>query len=229
MNETKPTTQTSSSGTDATANPFDPDKTSSQSHSPSSLNRPAATSQTSRPSSSSSQEPYTPKDVPVNLPDPEYYKTVKGWGIDADPDNDPTYSIKPNRTDDEQRGYTWQRPPQQDVNMEVLHSTERPNLSAVFGTSMPPSGLSGMLRRYAFQYSESSLGHWLPLVMADRINVFEGYLEDLSHGHIPNVFAERGWKAEWKHDPERVMQKVATGAVVTAALITMACRKRNRR
>jgi hypothetical protein len=36
-------------------------------------------------------------------------------------------------------------------------------------------------------------------VDADRVGVVEGYLEDLSRGHVPNVFAERGWKAEWKH------------------------------
>ncbi len=33
-------------------------------------------------------------------------KSVPGWGIDADPDNDPTYPMKPNRTDVEQQGYS---------------------------------------------------------------------------------------------------------------------------
>ena len=50
---------------------------------------------------------------------------------------------------------------------EVLHSNERPNISAAFGTSTPPSGLSGALRRFAFRYSESSYAHWLPLMLAD--------------------------------------------------------------
>ncbi len=49
----------------------------------------------------------------------------------------------------------------QPVNVEVLHSNERPHLTAVFGTSSPPSGLSGSIRRFAFRYSESSYGHWL--------------------------------------------------------------------
>jgi hypothetical protein len=124
---------------------------------------------------------------------------VKGWAVDADPSNDPTYPIK-KRTNGEHAGYSWERPTQQPVEVEVLHSNERPNVSAVFGTSTPPAGLSGLLRRLAFKYSESSYGHWLPLMLADRIGVVEGILGDLRHGHVPNIFAELGWKAEWKHN-----------------------------
>src|ERR687884_1988248 len=117
---------------------------------------------------------------------------VKGWGVDANPENDPTYPIK-RRNNGEHAGYSWERPPQQRADVEVLHSNERPNVSAVFGTSTPPAGLSGMIRRFAFQYSESSYGHWLPLMLADRVNVVEGILQDLMKGHVPNVFAESGW------------------------------------
>src|SRR5918998_1665287 len=85
---------------------------------------------------------------------------VKGWGIDADPENDPTYPMK-KRNNGEHAGYTWERPSQQPINVEVLHSNERPNVSAAFGTSTPPSRLSGMLRRKAFKYTESSYFHWL--------------------------------------------------------------------
>jgi hypothetical protein len=152
------------------------------------------------------------------------YSHIKGWGIDADPKNDPTYPMK-NRTNDEQKGYSWQRPPQQPVNMEVLHSIERPNVSAVYGTSVPPSGLSGMIRRFAFKYSESSYGHWLPLLLADRVNVVEGVVDDLRHGHVPNIFAEKGWKAEWKHNPKGLVQKVVIGILVTTAITALLSRK----
>jgi hypothetical protein len=74
---------------------------------------------------------------------------IKGWGVDADPKNDPTYPMK-KRQNGEHAGYSWKRPPQQPNNVEVLHSNERPNVSAAFGTSTPPSGLSGMIRRVAF-------------------------------------------------------------------------------
>src|SRR5919205_4468875 len=143
-------------------------------------------------------------------------QTVTGWGIDADPENDPVYPMK-NRNNGEHAGYAWERPAQQPVNVEVLHSIERPNVSAAFGTSTPPAGLSGMIRRFAFNYSESSYGHWLPLMLADRVGVVEGYLEDFSHGHVPNVFAERGWKAEWKHNRKGLVTRVAVGAVLATA------------
>ena len=145
---------------------------------------------------------------------------VKGWGVDADRGNDPTYPMK-NRNDGEHEGYSWERPAQQPVNVEVLHSNERPNVSAAFGTSTPPAGLSGVIRRFAFNYSESSYGHWLPLMLADRVGVVEGYLEDLSRGHVPNVFAERGWKAEWKHNRTGLVTRVAVGAVLATAAIAL--------
>ena len=156
------------------------------------------------------------------------YSHIKGWGIDANPENDPTYPIK-HRTDAEQEGYSWERPPQQRVDVEVLRSIERPNVSAVFGTSTPPSGLSGKIRRFAFKYSESSYGHWLPLLLADRVNVVEGIIDDLKRGYIPNIFAERGGKAEWKHNKKGLATKVLVGIVVTTAVVLLFKSSKNRR
>jgi hypothetical protein len=152
------------------------------------------------------------------------YSHIKGWGVDADPKNDPTYPMK-HRTDAEHEGYSWDRPPQQPVNVEVLHSNERPNVTAVFGTSVPPSGLSGMIRRFAFKYGEGSFAHWIPLILADRVNVVEGIIEDLGKGHVPNIFAEKGWKAEWKHNPQGLVQKVAIGILVTTTVVALLARK----
>ena len=44
-----------------------------------------------------------------------------------------------NRTGDEHEGYTWERPTQQPVDIEVLHSIERPNITAVFGNRSRPA------------------------------------------------------------------------------------------
>ncbi len=143
---------------------------------------------------------------------------IKGWGVDADPKNDPTYPMK-NRNDGEHAGYSWERPPQQPITIEILHSNERPNVTSVFGTSTPPSGLSGVIRRVAFRYSESSYGHWLPLMLADRVSVVEGVLGDLKHGHVPNVFAERGWKAEWKHNRTRLVRRILVRVVLISAAV----------
>jgi hypothetical protein len=144
------------------------------------------------------------------------YLQIKGWGVDADVKNDPTYPMK-RRNNGEHRGLNWQRPEQQPEEVEVLQSNERPNLSAVYGTSTPPSGLSGLLRRGAFKYSESSYGHWLPLMLADRINMVEGVFEDLAHGHVPNIFKEMGWNAEWKYNRPRLLRRLAVGVLVATA------------
>lgn len=158
---------------------------------------------------------------------PKDFSHIKGWGIDADPKNDPTYPMK-HRTDAEQEGYSWERPTQQPINIEVLHSIERPNVTAVFGTSMPPSGLSGMIRRMAFKHSENSYLHWLPLLLADRVNVVEGVIDDFAHGTIPNIFAEKGWKADWEHNRTGLFQKVGVMALVAAGAVLLLTRKKSK-
>jgi hypothetical protein len=150
---------------------------------------------------------------------------IKGWGIDADPENEPTYPMKHYTGDDHER-LNWERPPLQKPTVEVLHSNERPNLTAAFGTSSPPSGLSGQIRRFAFRYSESSYAHWLPLVLADRVNAIEGIIDDLKRGHMPNIFAERGWAAEWKYNRVGFVKKIAVTALVTTAVIAFLSRRK---
>ncbi len=150
---------------------------------------------------------------------------IKGWGVDIDQKNDPTYPMK-NRNDGEHAGYSWERPPQQPITVEVLHSNERPNVTSVFGTTTPPSGLSGRFRRFAFRYSESSYGHWLSLVLADRVGAVEGVLDDLKHGRIPNVFAERGWKAEWRHNRANLVGRVLLRVgLISAAVVYLSSRR----
>jgi hypothetical protein len=145
---------------------------------------------------------------------------LPGWNIDNDPDNDPTYPMR-TRTPDDHKGYSWERPTQQPVTVEVLHSIERPNVTAVFGTSVPPRGLSGAIRRFAFKYSENSYLHWLPLLVADRVNVVEGVLDDLAHGHVPNIFAEKGYKVEWKYDRTGLIIKLATAAAIVGGAVVL--------
>ncbi len=150
---------------------------------------------------------------------------IKGWGVDADPKNDPTYPMK-NRNDGEHAGYSWERPAQQPITVEILHSNERPDLTSVFGTSTPPSGPSGAIRRFAFRYSESSYGHWLPLMLADRVSVVEGVLADLKHGHVPNILAEGGWRAEWRNNRTGLFRRILLRvALVSAAVAYLRSRR----
>jgi hypothetical protein len=152
-------------------------------------------------------------------------KDIPGWGIDADPENEPTYPMK-NYTGADHQRLNYPRPPLQPVNMEILHSNERPSVTAVFGTSTPPSGLSGMLRRYAFRFSEGSSGHWMTLILADRVNAVEGIIDDLRRGHVPNIFAERGWNAEWKYNRKGLIKKLVVTAAIAGVAIALISRRK---
>lgn len=147
------------------------------------------------------------------------YARIKGWGVDANDENEPTYPMKRYTGDDHHR-LDYERPPLQPPREEVLHSTERTGLTAVFGTSTPPTGLSGAIRRYAFRFSEGSWGHWLPLILADRVNVVEGIIDDLRRGHMPNFFAERGWNAEWRYNRKGMLRNVAVGVGIASLAVT---------
>lgn len=156
------------------------------------------------------------------------HKDIPGWGMDADPANNPTYPMKRYTGADHDR-LKYERAPQQVENIEILQSNERPEITSVFGTSVPPSGLSGILRRYAFRFSEGSAGHWMTLILADRINAIEGIADDLAHGHIPNIFSERGWTAEWKYNRKGVIKNVTVGvAIASALLLVFAARSKAR-
>ena len=143
---------------------------------------------------------------------------IKGWGIDADPDNEPTYPMK-HWTGDDHRRLNYDRPTLQHPQTEILHSNERPGLTAVLGTPQPPAGLSGMLRRFAFRYSEGKWWHWLGLILADRVGVIEGLVDDLRNGKVPNIPAERGFPAEWKHNKAGFIRKTAITAGIVIGTI----------
>jgi hypothetical protein len=146
---------------------------------------------------------------------------VVGWGVDADPENDPTYPMR-DVSGDDKGGLNWQRPSLQPESVEVLMSTEHNRRPAVFGTSTPPSGISGMVRRRAFKRSEGKWGHWLMLLMADRIDMVEGIVDDLGKGRIPNVPAEMGIRSEIEHNLPGLTRKVVfTGAVLGLTMAAM--------
>jgi hypothetical protein len=151
--------------------------------------------------------------------------TVPGWGVDADPDNDPTYPYR-DRSQDDHSG-EWRRPSRQDAEVEVLQSIEHKQRPAVVGTSTPPSGVSGVLRRAAFRWSESNLVHWMLLLGADRINMVEGLVQDLGRGKIPNVPGEMGLRAGARHNPKGLAAKSAA-SIAVLGLAAAAWRKRRR-
>src|SRR5690606_15597694 len=102
-------------------------------------------------------------------------------------------------------------------DVEILQSIEHVRRPAVFGTSTPPSGASGVIRRAAFGYSESQWARWLLLMLADRVNIAERGAEGLARGRLPNLARERGMGALWKYDRKAYVASVATTVAVAGA------------
>ena len=158
-------------------------------------------------------------------PTREQLAHIQGWGADLDRKNRPAVPMErtPPRFIHQHEG----KLPQQPENVEILVSTERPGITPIFGTAQPPKGLSGMIRRVAFKWSENDLRRWLLLLAADRVNVVEGIGEDLAQGKVPNVLGEMGIKAEWEHNRAGLVKKaVIAGAVVGTAVYLMRRKER---
>jgi hypothetical protein len=152
---------------------------------------------------------------------------IVGWGVDADPKNDPTYSYRDRSHDD--RSGEWARPAQQQPAVEILQSVEHVRLPAVFGTSTPPRYVSGSIRRLAFRWSESNWAHWLLLIGADRINMVEGLVEDLARGKVPNIPREMGVPAEWRHNKKGLAKKLAVAAILVGGVTALVRARSSRR
>ena len=173
---------------------------------------------------SSNGPTYTENTDPVARQQAHQREDLVGWGVDADPANRP--AVPKERTPPRLPKLDWDQPPAQVARVKVFHSTERPGITPVFGTSTPPSGISGKLREVAFRFSENDIRHWLILLMADRVNVGEGLLSDLAHGHIPNIFAEMGGRAEWRYNRAGFVKKAAVAAALVATAVYLVRRRR---
>lgn len=158
----------------------------------------------------------------------EKYSHIPGWGMDADEENDPVYPMRHYNGADHQHIH-YNKPPQQPATVEMLKSIERPSLSRVFGTTAPPQGFSGSIRRKAFEYSEANALHWMGLILADRVNMVEGLIEDFRSGHVPNLFAERGWAAEWKYNKKGVITNALIGAALIGSYIALSSSKKKKK
>jgi hypothetical protein len=149
---------------------------------------------------------------------------IPGWGSDLDP------SVRP--------GVPMDKAP--DVGIETLYpdfeqqvprhrvhkSTEHAKLTPVFGNVCPPRGLSGLIRDFAYNFSEGRATHWLGLVTADRIDMIEEIFVDLAHLRIPNIPHEMGLAAEWKYNKKGLVKKLALlgGAALVVTALTQSTR-----
>ena len=141
------------------------------------------------------------------------HKNIPGWGVDADKSVRPNYPMW--KQPPEGTGAHWKVPEQQ-PGFNDFYSMERPAPTHVFGNTVQPKGLSGLVRKLAFaKFSEGHFEHWMLLILADRINVFEGIIDDILHGTRPRLLEERGWNVDKKFKTKRY-KKVVTLSVLAA-------------
>lgn len=55
----------------------------------------------------------------------------------------------------------------------VTRRMELRQMTPVFSTAFPPRGLSGALRRKAYRLPETHARHWMTLLFADRVELWE--------------------------------------------------------
>jgi hypothetical protein len=138
--------------------------------------------------------PYT-AEHPRNVPSSdELRRTIHGWGVDLDPKDRP--AVPKERFDPEGTGAHWDFPERQPEHWPREKSPEHKFLTPVFGTSCPPKRLSGVIRRYAYRYSEGRLTHWLLLIGADRVDVLESRVTGALRGRPDNPITEAGLQSE---------------------------------
>lgn len=167
---------------------------------------------------------------------------IPGWGADLDPADRP--SVPREVYDPAATGAHWEFPERQPEKWPRERSIEHAMLPPVFGTSCPPRGLSGVIRRYAYRrFSEGRAAHWLLLIAADRVDVAESRVTAVLRGRPDNLIAETGVRAEFTHhglgsrlrdnrvdvrhqalDPLIAMAPYIAGAVLLGALVRRARR-----
>lgn len=125
----------------------------------------------------------------------ELRRTIPGWGVDLDPRDRP--AVPKEKFNPEGTGAHWHFPERQVEHWPREKSTEHKFVTPVFGTSCPPKGLSGMIRRLAYRrYSEGQTTHWLLLMGADRVDVLESRITGILQGRPDNPFKEAGLRSE---------------------------------
>jgi hypothetical protein len=142
--------------------------------------------------------PYTSEKPKLARSSDELRAAIPGWGADLDPKDRPAFP----REQFLDSGAHWDFPERQPEKWPRERSIEHTQLPPVFGTSTPPTGLSGAIRRYAYrEYSEGRAAHWLLLVLGDRVDAVEQHLKSFLTFRPDNPITETGVLSEVKHHP----------------------------
>ena len=154
--------------------------------------------------------PYTADKPPLPESIDQLRARIPGWGADLDPKDRP--SVPREQFDPALNGAHWDFPERQPELWPRERSIEHEFLTPVFGTSCPPKGLSGVIRKVAYgRYSEGRAAHWLLLLAADRVDAGEAHLKSFVSLRPDNPITQTGVLSEFKRHPiaSRVGQKRA--------------------
>jgi hypothetical protein len=139
---------------------------------------------------------YTSEKPPLPESSDELRARIPGWGADLDPKDRP--SVPKLRWQEDRTGAHWEFPERQTEKWPRERSIEHKFLTPVFGTSCPPSGISGMLRKFSYRkYSEGRAAHWLLLLAADRVDAWENHLRSLLTLRPDNPITQTGVLSEF--------------------------------
>jgi hypothetical protein len=139
--------------------------------------------------------PYTAEQPKRRESNDELRARIPGWGADLDPKDRP--AVPRERFDPGASGAHWDFPDRQPEKWPRERSIEHKILTPVFGTSVPPKGLSGVLRKYAYRkYSEGQAAHWLILLASDRVDAVESHLRSFVSLRPDNPVTETGVLSE---------------------------------
>ncbi|MEV6443297.1 hypothetical protein [Amycolatopsis sp. NPDC051716] len=139
---------------------------------------------------------YTSERPPIAESSDSLRARIPGWGADLDPKDRP--SVPKLRWQEDKTGAHWEFPERQPEKWPRERSIEHEFLTPVFGTSCPPKGLSGALRRFSYRkYSEGRAAHWLLLLAADRVDAWESHLRSFATLRPDNPITETGVLSEF--------------------------------
>jgi hypothetical protein len=141
---------------------------------------------------------YTPERRPLRESSEQLRARIPGWGVDLDPTDRP--SVPKLQYHQDLSGAHWDFPERQPENWPRERSIEHKFLTPVFGTSCRPKGISGVMRRAAYnRYSEGRAAHWLLLLAADRVDAWESHVQSFLTLHPDNPITETGVLSEFSH------------------------------
>ena len=143
--------------------------------------------------------PYTALRPAINESREELRARIPGWGVDLDPKDRP--SVPQLQFQEGLSGAHWgEHPDRQPEKWPRERSIEHARLTPVFGTSAPPKGLSGVIRKFSYaRYSEGRAAHWLLLVLADRVDAWESHLRSFATLRPDNPVTQTGVRSEFTH------------------------------